>query len=91
MNTVKQIQKLIDSIESVEDLRQIGHVLNARVKTVQCLKAMSFQKGQKVLVSSPKMGGTFEATIVKVNTKSVDINGPKIGNWRVSPSMLKAA
>lgn len=91
MNTVKQIQKLIDSLDSMEDIQFISRVLNARVKTVQCLKAMTLQKGQKVIVTSPKMGGSFEATIVKINTKSVDIVGPKIGNWRVSPSMLKAA
>ena len=87
--TIKQIQKLIDSLESTQDLGNIGRILKARYNTVQCLMGMTFRKDQKVAFTT-KHGQTLMAVVVKVNTKSVDVK-TSVGNYRVSPSMLKAA
>lgn len=87
MTTLKQIQKLIDSLESTEDLNRVALVLKARHKTVQCLKAMAFRKGQTVAFTS-RSGKQVQGTILKINTKSIDVDSP-LGKWRVSPSMLK--
>ena len=87
--TVKQIQKLIDSLETTSDLNMVGQILKARHSTVQCLVGMSFRKGQSVMFTS-KSGQVVRGTVAKINAKSIDINSP-IGKWRVSPSMLKAS
>lgn len=87
MTTLKQIQKLIDTLESTEDLNRVALVLKARHKTVQCLKAMSFRKGMTVAFTS-RSGKQVQGTILKINTKSIDVDSP-LGKWRVSPSMLK--
>ena len=88
MTTLKQIQKLIDSLESTDDLNRVALVLKARHKTVQCLKAMAFRRGQPVAFTS-STGKDLQGKIIKINTKSIDVETP-MGKWRVSPSMLKA-
>jgi hypothetical protein len=87
--TVKQIQKLIDSLENTSDLAIIGRILKARHNTVQCLAGMAFRKGQAVMFTS-KSGMVVRGTVAKINAKSIDVNSP-LGKWRVSPSMLKAS
>ena len=88
--TLKQIQKLINSIESTQDLVALQHVLKARYNTIQCLTTMAFRKGQTVSFKSTRTGQPITGVIVKINTKTIHVNSP-VGNYRVSPSLLKAA
>ena len=90
--TLKQIQKLIDTLESTAELNTVGRILKARHNTIQCLTGMSFRPGQQVVFIS-KSGRSINGTISKINTKSIDIDchGYSAGRWRVSPSMVKAA
>lgn len=89
ISTIKQIQKLIDSLETTAELNTVGQILKARHNTIQCLSGMSFRRGQTVIFKS-KSGQVMRGTIEKINTKSVDVTTP-LGKWRVSPSVLQAA
>jgi hypothetical protein len=89
MSQLMQIAKLIESVESTQDLHRLSQILKARYNTLQCLTGMTFRKDQKVSFTT-KHGQTLMAVVVKVNTKSVDVK-TSVGNYRVSPSMLKAA
>ena len=86
--TIKQIQKLINSLETPADCVTVSKILKARYKTIQSLASMAFYKGQAVEFKSNKTGEIISGIIEKVNTKTVDIRTARFG-YRVSPSMLR--
>ena len=89
MNTMKQIQKLIDTLESTDDLNLVSLALNARHTNIQYLAGMQFRRGQSVVIQT-KVRGAVQGKIIKINTKSIDVETP-LGKYRVSPSLVKAA
>ena len=89
MTTLKQIQKLIDTLESTAELNTVGRILKARHNTIQCLAGMKFRKGQVVIIAT-RSKGSIKGMVEKINAKSIDVTTP-IGKYRVSPSLVIAA
>jgi hypothetical protein len=89
ISTLKQIQKLIDSLETVAELNTVGQILKARHNTIQCLAGMQFRKGQSVVIQT-KVRGAVSGKIERINTKTIDVK-TALGRYRVSPSLVTAA
>jgi hypothetical protein len=89
ISTLKQIQKLIDSLETVAELNTVGQILKARHNTVQCLAGMQFRRGQSVVIQT-KVRGAVSGKIERINAKTIDVATP-LGKYRVSPTLVKAA
>ena len=88
ISTLKQIQKLIDTLDTVAELNAVGQIIKARHNTVQCLAGMQFRTGQSVIIQT-KVRGSVIGTIEKINVKSIDVK-TALGRYRVSPSLVTA-
>jgi len=89
--TLEKIMKLIDDIETIDDLEKVNNIINSRWDNIVAKQALKFNVGDNVSWENSKNGTTICGKVRKVNKKSVnvdeDVNGAK-KRWRVCPSLL---
>ena len=79
----------IFKISSNEEMRDVIQAVKLRQRELNSQAAFQFRVGQKV--SFKGKGVTVNGLVTKVNTKTIHVKAETGSNWRVSPSLLKAA
>jgi len=91
VDRVSQINTLILSITSIEEMSQVITAIKFRQRQLQAQKARQFRVTDAVKFTD-RQGRELVGIITKVNTKSVKVQVKSTGAlWTVSPSLLKAA
>lgn len=90
VDRVSQINALILTIASTEEMSQVIEAIKFRQRELQARKARQFRVSDSVKFTD-RQGRELVGTVTKVNTKSVKVQVKTGALWTVSPSLLKAA
>ena len=87
---MNNVQTAINAIRNTnrDELNQIIEAVKLQQNFLARQSARSFMKGDAVQVKG-RAGRTVVGTVVKVNPKTIVVDSPSQGRWKVTASMLE--
>lgn len=87
MFDTRAMQKMIDGLETTDEVRQVDRLLRARWDYLTAQARDQFRPGDAV--SWTGKTGTWEGEVTRILQKNVEVRTPDTRVWRVSPTLLR--